>query len=163
MTTKQVQLLLSYLGYDPGVIDGIMGANTRAAIREFQSNAKISADGIPGPVTYASLKKAVTSDDFRSKHITVSMPSTGGTMQSLAVLRTLDAMFFVTALAMPMAVSTRLLRPAPVGICVRPMLRTSFKIGAVCPMVRSLKLVGVWSGRRVQHCLVPMEQVMLRS
>ena len=79
MTTKQIQLLLSYLGYNPGVIDGIMGANTRAAIREFQSNTKISADGIPGPVTYASLKKAIASDDFRSKHITVPVPSTGGT------------------------------------------------------------------------------------
>lgn len=79
MTIKQVQLLLVYLGYDPGKIDGFFGVNTKAAVREFQLNAKIGVDGIPGPVTYAALKKAVANDDFKSKHVTAPVPSTGGT------------------------------------------------------------------------------------
>ena len=70
MTILQVQLLLQYLGYNPGKADGIFGGNTRAAVREFQGNAKIGQDGIPGPNTYAALKKAVANDDFKSKHST---------------------------------------------------------------------------------------------
>ena len=70
MTILQVQLLLQYLGYNPGTADGIFGGNTRTAVRAFQTNAKIASDGIPGPNTYAALKKAVINDDFKSKYST---------------------------------------------------------------------------------------------
>ena len=83
MTILQVQLLLQYLGYNPGKADGIFGGNTRAAVREFQGNAKIGQDGIPGPNTYAALKKAVINDDFKSKYSTsvssATNPATGST------------------------------------------------------------------------------------
>lgn len=84
MTILQVQLLLQYLGYNPGKADGIFGGNTRTAVREFQGNAKIGQDGIPGPNTYAALKKAVANDDFKSKHATpvsstiTTNPASGG-------------------------------------------------------------------------------------
>ena len=42
MTTKQVQCLLAYLGYDPGGIDGVDGQKTRQAIRNFQGQ-RVSA------------------------------------------------------------------------------------------------------------------------
>lgn len=84
MTILQVQLLLRYLGYNPGVADGIFGGNTRAAVLAFQGNAKIRQDGIPGPNTYAALKKAVANDDFKSKHsapvsstVTTTNPASG--------------------------------------------------------------------------------------
>ena len=35
MTVKQIQCLLTYLGYSPGTIDGADGRNTQAAIRAF--------------------------------------------------------------------------------------------------------------------------------
>lgn len=35
MTIRQIQLLLDYLGYDPGTIDGADGAKTRAAVKAF--------------------------------------------------------------------------------------------------------------------------------
>ena len=76
MTILQVQLLLQYLGYNPGKADGIFGGNTRAAVRAFQTNAKIAADGIPGPNTYAALKKAIANDDFKSKHSTPAFSTT---------------------------------------------------------------------------------------
>ena len=76
MTILQVQLLLQYLGYNPGTADGIFGGNTRAAVRAFQTNAKIAADGIPGPNTYAALKKAVANDDFKSKYSTPAFSTT---------------------------------------------------------------------------------------
>ena len=37
MTVKQIQCLLTYLGYSPGTIDGIEGWNTLGEIRAFQA------------------------------------------------------------------------------------------------------------------------------
>jgi N-acetylmuramoyl-L-alanine amidase len=54
-TTYVVQTDLTALGYFSGVIDGIAGDETRAAIARFQSDAGIEADGEFGPVTDAAL------------------------------------------------------------------------------------------------------------
>lgn len=51
MTIRQVQALLIYLGYAPGNPDGIPGAKTRQAVREFQKAAGLAADGSPGEQT----------------------------------------------------------------------------------------------------------------
>lgn len=59
MTTRQVQALLDYLGYDPGPIDGMDGANTRDAVRAFQRAEGLAADGVAGTQTQARLKEAV--------------------------------------------------------------------------------------------------------
>lgn len=59
MTTRQIQNLLDYLGYDPGPIDGANGPNTEDAVRAFQSAEGLTADGIPGPLTEAKLLDAV--------------------------------------------------------------------------------------------------------
>lgn len=59
MTTKQVQLLLAYLGYDVAP-DGIPGPQTTAAVRSFQSEyGGLAVDGDAGPSTQAALKNAV--------------------------------------------------------------------------------------------------------
>jgi peptidoglycan hydrolase-like protein with peptidoglycan-binding domain len=54
-----VQTALTKLGYNPGVIDGKDGKNTRLAVRAFQTAAKIGVDGIVGPETRGALKKAL--------------------------------------------------------------------------------------------------------
>ena len=59
MTTRQIQNLLDYLGYDPGPIDGANGPNTEDAVRAFQTAEGLTADGIPGPLTQAKLLDAV--------------------------------------------------------------------------------------------------------
>lgn len=60
MTTKQVQLLLLYLGYDPGPADGMDGPTTQAAVRHFQVDfGGIGVDGIAGEETYKALRHAV--------------------------------------------------------------------------------------------------------
>lgn len=59
MTTRQIQNLLDYLGYDPGVIDGVNGPNTEDAVMAFQAAEGLTADGIPGPLTEAKLLEAV--------------------------------------------------------------------------------------------------------
>ena len=76
MNVYQLQLLLLYLEYDPGKVDGVIGANTRSAVREFQTNAGIPVDGIPGPTTYAAIKKAVYKNEFRSKYVKTTSSAT---------------------------------------------------------------------------------------
>lgn len=69
MSTKQVQCLLLYLGYDVvGAVDGISGANTRAAIRAFQKEfGGLGVDGVAGAQTYAALRQAVADGWERSE------------------------------------------------------------------------------------------------
>ena len=59
MTVKQVQLLLAFLGYDPGDCDGVDGKNTRAALRAFQQAEGLEPDGIAGQQPQARLREAV--------------------------------------------------------------------------------------------------------
>ena len=49
-----VQVLLKQRGYDPGPIDGIVGAKTKQSIQEFQSAASLVPDGL---VTKELLKR----------------------------------------------------------------------------------------------------------
>lgn len=56
----QVRILqwrLSDLGYACGTIDGIFGAKTKKAVKEYQKANGLEADGIAGPKTWAALCK----------------------------------------------------------------------------------------------------------
>lgn len=59
MSILQIQHLLAYLGYDPGTIDGLDGANTQRAVKAFQEDFGITADGIAGEATQKALRHAV--------------------------------------------------------------------------------------------------------
>jgi len=52
---KLIQECLKKLGFDPGPIDGVMGKQTRLAIRGFQGKHGLKVDGIVGPVTLGAL------------------------------------------------------------------------------------------------------------
>lgn len=52
-----LQRRLNGLGFDAGREDAIFGPDTTRAVREFQTNAGISADGICGPVTLDRLDR----------------------------------------------------------------------------------------------------------
>lgn len=57
---RYVQTILYNLGYDLGPcgIDGDFGRATEAAVKEFQRDHKLNADGVVGPLTYEALEKA---------------------------------------------------------------------------------------------------------
>lgn len=59
MTVKQIQCLLTYLGYDPGAIDGVDGPKTQAALAAFRQDYGVGAEGLVGAVagTVAKLEK----------------------------------------------------------------------------------------------------------
>lgn len=54
-TIEQMQFALNELGFDAGEPDGVMGPATRAALRGFQSNNQLIADGYPGSTTLQAL------------------------------------------------------------------------------------------------------------
>lgn len=57
VTTVQQQL--GDLGYNAGKADGIFGPTTRSAVKSFQSDYNLTADGITGSKTRAALAEAV--------------------------------------------------------------------------------------------------------
>lgn len=57
MTVLQQQCLLTYLGYNPGVIDGQLGPKTQAALECFKSDYGLGAEGLVGAVAGTLAKK----------------------------------------------------------------------------------------------------------
>lgn len=55
---ENLQIILTTLGYDPGTVDGVYGARTEAAVRQFQTDAGLEADGLTGSRTKAALRTA---------------------------------------------------------------------------------------------------------
>jgi len=53
---KQIQACLNRAGFYNGDIDGKMGAQTRAAIKEFQKAKKLNSDGVVGSRTWEALE-----------------------------------------------------------------------------------------------------------
>jgi len=53
---ETIQADLRTLGYDPGPADGILGARTAAAIREYQRDTGLPVDGKPTPALAVSLR-----------------------------------------------------------------------------------------------------------
>lgn len=54
-TIKKVQKRLNELGYDCGTPDGIMGSKTKRALKKFQKDSGLTADGIIGQKTLEAL------------------------------------------------------------------------------------------------------------
>ena len=57
LTNKQIQKALKNAGYYDGNIDGKMGRKTKTAIKEFQKNNGLKADGVAGRNTKEKLLK----------------------------------------------------------------------------------------------------------
>ena len=53
---ETLQADLRTLGYDPGPVDGILGARTAAAIRDYQRDTGLPVDGKPSPSLAVSLR-----------------------------------------------------------------------------------------------------------
>ena len=53
---RELQHALGVLGFTSGLLDGIFGAHTEAAVRKFQQSLCLPSDGIVGALTYAALR-----------------------------------------------------------------------------------------------------------
>jgi hypothetical protein len=68
MTSKQKQLLLAFLGYYEGHLDGIFGPESQAATRAFQEDfGGLAVDGICGEETEKALKHSVAYGTMQKK------------------------------------------------------------------------------------------------
>ena len=54
-SVREIQQALKDKGFDPGAIDGVWGRKTIAAVKQFQSEQRLTVDGIVGPKTKAAL------------------------------------------------------------------------------------------------------------
>ncbi len=54
---RQLQKALNALGFTCGDADGIFGAHTERALREFQANVGIDPDGIAGSLTFKAIQR----------------------------------------------------------------------------------------------------------
>ncbi len=54
----KLQRLLVERGLDPGPIDGVFGAKTEDAVKDFQGGASLGVDGVVGPGTWHALRRA---------------------------------------------------------------------------------------------------------
>lgn len=54
-TIKALQTALKDAGYEAGPVDGILGSGTRAALRRFQDDSGLTADGYPDPESRRAL------------------------------------------------------------------------------------------------------------
>lgn len=64
---RTLQSWLYRAGFNPGGIDGVYGANTEKAVKEFQKKVGITADGIAGKQTYQALQKYVRTETTTSQ------------------------------------------------------------------------------------------------
>ncbi|BAH05943.1 M14 family metallopeptidase [Clostridium kluyveri] len=72
-----IQATLKKIGYNPGVIDGIYGTDTKKAVEIFQRNHGLIVDGIIGPNTYRILRSFMLGYDMYTIR-------TGDTLYSIA-------------------------------------------------------------------------------
>ncbi|GGX39235.1 PGRP and LysM peptidoglycan-binding domain-containing protein [Saccharospirillum salsuginis] len=57
-TLSGIQARCNNLGYDCGVVDGVMGSKTRDGVKQFQASFGLAQDGDPGPQTQKKLQEA---------------------------------------------------------------------------------------------------------
>ncbi len=58
----QVQIAMQQLGFYSGLIDGVYGAKTTAAVKAFQTSVGLTPDGVAGPKTIAAYEAAIKGD-----------------------------------------------------------------------------------------------------
>jgi len=78
MNVEKQQLLLSFLGYYTGKVDGVTGPKTQDAIRRFQSTYSLVADGIWGSKTEAKIREVIGNPAMEKKQesaIVVNKPA----------------------------------------------------------------------------------------
>ena len=61
---KLIQSLLKRIGYNPGAVDGVFGAQTQQAVIQFQQNNGLIPDGVVGPATWTAFEKILRGYDI---------------------------------------------------------------------------------------------------
>ncbi len=83
-TTKDIQTFLYNNGFNPGEIDGYLGSATMDAIKQFQANVGLEADGDVGPNTLQAMRLWTGCEDItiQTTTTTVAQSTTSTTTTS---------------------------------------------------------------------------------
>lgn len=70
---RRIQKKLKNLGYYNGAVDGVYGTGTQKAVRNFQKNCGITADGVAGPKTirYLGLEGSGSNSGYSNSDVTL--------------------------------------------------------------------------------------------
>lgn len=89
-----IQGALNVLGFSCGEVDGIFGAHTEKALREFQSNVGIEPDGIAGSLSFSAIMRL--SAVWRDKDSAPAITSLLGFARVAGMLEMVEACMFGT-------------------------------------------------------------------
>ena len=152
MTTKQIQHLLAYLGYDPGDIDGIVGKNTMDAVAKFQTDYGLTADGDPGTMTQKMLIGAIagTAAKVATSGEPAAAPKTGTFWDDIRYFKRSDPYIGCSCGrcgGFPAEPAEKLMRLADAvrGAAGKPMIPTS----TVRCKTHNAEVGGVWNSRHL--------------
>lgn len=151
-SVRQAQTLLAKLGYDPGPADGLMGARTREAIREYQKAAGLPVDGKVSERLIAHLKTG------KPRHPATLAPVPTPVAKPPAV---------PTPIARPPAVPVPMAKPEPPARPAPPAKPVSDLFGAEYGDIQPLYTLGdafVWTSGYVDTVTrVGADNVVWRS
>ena len=91
-TVREIQRLLTELGYQPGPVDGKMGGRTRLAIRQFQRQQKMTVTGQPSDEVLARLQLARKPKGRSSPPAPPKSTLAGGSSSGAGLLRDLTGL-----------------------------------------------------------------------
>lgn len=91
---QELQTALNVLGFVCGDMDGIFGAHTERALREFQANVGIDPDGIAGSLTFNAIARL--EHVWRDKDATPHSAATTGFSRAAEVLERVELCVFGT-------------------------------------------------------------------
>lgn len=83
LDVAKLQQALNVLGYYNGTIDGNFGAQTENALKRFQTNKKLSADGVAGPGTLSIMFASNTSQNNVQNTVNTASTTTYSTVGSI--------------------------------------------------------------------------------
>ncbi|NEP79543.1 MAG: peptidoglycan-binding protein [Okeania sp. SIO3B3] len=87
LAVKQLQILLTRLGYYPGVIDGVFGPGTEFAVKSFQQDVGTNASGVATMNTLQALRHPMAIAPGASGHRATYIDSTANVLELQKRLR----------------------------------------------------------------------------
>jgi len=146
---KVLQQALSALGFSTGSMDGIFGAHTEGALRKFQMNMALPADGIAGALTFKCLNNLQHS--WKDKESYSPTPHLGFARASEVLETNLLCLFGTTDFTRSVAA-----RMSNLALATNPSSKVTSADSLLVQPDDSMKFVQVIAGDQEPSTLMPV-------